>query len=175
MTTLKKIRGIRLWPELMRIIRETFQVLPKQTVTLFSQGGESDMETSIDNADDLKLFNYDVEQLVIEVSDLQASGKLCKVGRLAPQGGKLKIATAAGGKKALAPAAAVGSASAAKATKAGWSTPFAALKVMMAKARAKAAAGKGAKEANGAQLGEKLAKLQATPSYVVSSDRRWHR
>ena len=125
------------------------------------------METSIDNADDLKLFNYEVEQLVIDVSDLQASGKLCKLGRLAPQGGKLKIATAAGGKKALAPAAAVGSASAANANRAGGSTSFA---VMMAKARAKAAAGKGTKEANDAQLGEKIAKLQATPSYVVSSD-----
>ena len=148
-TTLKKIRGSRLWPELMRTIRETFQVLPKQTVTLFSQAGEKDMETSIDNADDLKLFNYEVEQLVIEVSDLQASGKLCKVGRLATQVGKLKNATAAGGKKALAPAA-------------GGSTS--------AKARAKVAAGKDAKEANDAQLGGKIAKLQATPSYVVSSD-----
>ena len=168
---LKKIRGSRLWPELMRTIRETFQVLPKQTVTVFSRAGEKDMETSIDNADDLKMFNYEVEQLVIEVSDLQASGKLCKVGQLAPRRKKLKIATAAGGKEALAPAAAVGSASAAKANRAGGSTPFAALKVMMALARAKAAAGKGAKEANAAQLGEKIAKLQATPSYVVSSDR----
>ena len=127
------------------------------------------METSIDNADDLKLFNFEVEQLVIEVSDLQAAGKLCKAGRLATQGGKLKIATAAGGKKALARAAAVGSASAAKA-RAGGSTSFAALKDMMAKARAKAAAGKDAKEANDAQLGEKITKLQATPLYVVSSD-----
>ena len=129
------------------------------------------METSIDNADDLKLFNYEVEQLVIKVSDLQASGKLCKVGQLAPRRKKLKIATAAGGKKALAPAAAVGSASAAKANRAGGSTSFAALKVMMAKARAKAAAGKDAKGANDAQHGAKIAKLQATPSYVVSSDR----
>ena len=167
MTTLKKIRGSRLGPELMRTIRETFQVLPKQTVTLFSQAGESDMETSIDNADDLKLFNYEVEQLVIEVSDLQASGKLCKVGQLAPQRKKLKIATAAGGMKALAPAAAVGSASAAKANRAGGSTSFA---VMMAKARAKAVAGQSAKEANDAKLGEKIAKLQAAPLYVVSSD-----
>ena len=109
--------------------------------------------------------------MVIEVSDLQASGKLYKVGRLATQGGKLKIATAAGGKKALAPAAAVGSASAAKANRAGGSTSFAALKVIMDKARAKAAVGKGAKEANDAQLGDKIAKSQATPSYVVSSDR----
>ena len=98
--------------------------------------------------------------MVIEVSDLQASGKLCKVGRLATQVGKLKIATAAGGKKALAPA--VGSGSAAKANKAGGSTS--------AKARAKVAAGKDAKEANDAQLGGKISKLQATPSYVASSD-----
>ena len=160
---LKKIRGSRLWPELMRTIRETFQVLPKQTVTVFSRAGEKDMETSIDNADDLKMFNYEVEQLVIEVSDLQASGKLCKVGQLAPRRKKLKIATAAGGKKALPPAA-VGSASAARA---GGSTSFA---VMMAKARAKAVAGQSAKKANDAILGEKIAKLQAAPLYVVSSD-----
>ena len=68
------------------------------------------------------------------------------------KGGNLKIATAAGGKKALAPAAAVGSPSAAK----GGSTSFA---VMMAKARAKVAAGKDAKEAKDAQLGGKIAKL----------------
>ena len=42
--------------------------------------------------------------------------------------------------------------------------------VMMAKARAKAVAGQSAKEANDAILGEKIAKLQAAPLYVVSSD-----